>query len=524
MGDSAKTQFDLIVIGGGSAGCIIAAEASKSRDVCLLEAGPDTERHPATLRADGYKEAFVDDALLYDRYTIPRDAWGGRRLFAGTGRGLGGSGSVNAMVYTRGSAADFDEWPKGWQWADVAPDFDELESTLRPRPRGQTQWSEAAIEAAGRAGLRRSENLNDGDLGNVLGYEAMSFEGDDRRSSYVAFLRPRRDRVDIRTGAKVNRLLFEGTRVIGVEYRGARGQVHEILADEVVLSAGALATPLILQRSGIGHGGMLQAMGIDVVCDSPEIGENLHDHPNVQLFFRGTREVDCGYPLLYGFGRAREDAALAQGQSDTCYVFYPARSSLREGMMRLVPGMVLPEWAYGKRSVGAIQKALGRAFYNKTLREFTERMWGIVVILGKPESRGRVRITSKDLDAKAHLDPGYLRKGADLETLVRGVFKAREIASSSPLDSWHRGEMVPGAMGRSRDALERWIRTNLMTTYHYAGTCRMGEDGPVDPATFELRGVQGVRVADASIMPTTPVSALNAPSMLIGLRAARALA
>ncbi|MEM6958246.1 MAG: GMC family oxidoreductase [Myxococcota bacterium] len=517
-----KDRYDLIVAGGGSAGCIVAALAAKAgRHVLLLEAGPDTERHPATLRDSGYKEAFTDDALLWHRFTTRDPRWGRRALFAGTGRGLGGSGSVNAMVYTRGAREDFDEWPEGWNWSDCERAFEAVEQTLKPAPRKPTEWCEAAIGAAESVGFRRSADLNDGDLSNVLGYEAMNARSGERRSSYVAFLRPLRERVTIKTGATADRVLFEGTRAIGVAYIQG-GEPKRAYGDEVVLTAGALATPAILQRSGVGAAGHLQSLGIPVNVALPGVGQNLHDHPNVQLFFRGKAEVDCAYPQLYGFARARHDSSLPAGQSDSCYVFYPARSSLREGMMRIVPTM-LPPAAYRNAMLRRwMMGAIGRSFYAGPMQRFVERLWGIVVILGKPESRGSLRILSDDARQLPRIDPGYLRHDADVDTLVAGIELARAAARAEAMEPYQGGELFPGPLGRNRDAIERFIRTNFMTTYHYAGTCRMGTDAQavVDPETLRVHGTDGLRVADASVMPVTPVSALNAPSMMIGHRAA----
>ncbi len=531
----AAQRYDLIVVGGGSAGCIVAAEAARSgQKVLLLEAGPDTERHPATLRDDGYKEAFTDDALLWHRFTTRDTRWGGRRLFAGTGRGLGGSGSINAMVYTRGAALDFEEWPTGWRWDDVVPAFEAVEKKLDPAPRAGGQWSEAAIAAAEEAGFRRSANLNDGDLSGVLGYEHMSARGGERRSSYVAFLRPLRNmpNLEVQTLALTDRLIFTTEKtarqdlpqVQGVVYR-QEGEEKRAYANEVALCAGTLATPAILQRSGVGAAGMLQSLGIPVIADQPEVGENLHDHPNVQLFFRGKGEVDSQHPLLYGFHRARQGGHLPQDQADTCYVFYPARSSLREGMMRIVPTMVLPSSLYENEAVrGSLMRTIGKGFYAGPMKRFVERLWGVVVILGKPLSRGNLRIKSANPEELPHIDPGYLRNEGDLDTLLDGVALAREAAKARAMTPYQGGELFPGpVLGRDRKALTSWVRSNLMTTYHYAGTCRMGHSSraPVDPDTLKLRGVEGVRIADASVMPTTPVSALNAPSMMIGYRAAQ---
>ena len=192
-------RFDYVVVGGGSAGCIAAgrlAEDPASR-VLLLEAGPAAEDHPETLHADGYKYAFVNDEVIWERFSAPQAHAANHRIFVGSGTVLGGSGSVNGMVYTRGAKDDYAEWPEGWRWDDVVPDFEKIEAKLRPRRRAPTRWTEACISAAVTCGFQRSEDLNDGELGNVVGYEWMAYEGDRRRSSYVAFIKDAGERANL---------------------------------------------------------------------------------------------------------------------------------------------------------------------------------------------------------------------------------------------------------------------------------------------------------------------------------------
>jgi choline dehydrogenase len=257
---------------------------------------------------------------------------------------------------------------------------------------------------------------------------------------------------------------------------------------------------------------------VPVVRDLPTVGRNLHDHPNVPLFFLGRRKVDCFYPQLYGFHRARED----HGPSDTCYVFYPARSSLKEAAKRLLPGKLLPERWYTERGRSRVRRALDLVYRTGALEGLLERLYGIVVILGKPLSRGMVTLRSRDPAEPARLDPGYFEAPEDMETLVQGVRVARRIAAAGPLATWGNRALFPGPRVQSDEALRRWIARNAITTYHYAGTCRMGEDaGAVVDTRLRVRGVRGLRVVDAAAIPFTPVSALNAPSMLIGYRAAK---
>ncbi len=515
---------DYVVVGGGSAGCAVAGVlADAGAAVTLLEQGPSADEHPAVLRADGYKDAFVDDGVFLERFTEPQAHAARHRIFAGTGGVLGGSGAINAMVYTRGAREDLDEWPVGWRWDDCVPHFEALEARLRLSKKAPTRFTEACVAAAVEAGFRRSEDFHDGRLGNAIGYEWMNFEGELRRNAYVAFVQGRPEiRVLTRTCAQ--RVVFEGRRAVGVEVE-REGRRDVIRARrEVIVSAGALESPKLLMLSGVGPGADLAAFGIPIVADRAEVGRNLHDHPNVPTFHRAGIEIDFFAPQLYSFFRTRPEADLPEGQSDSCYVFWPARSAMKEATQRVLPGQVLPAALYGDLGKGLVRFAIEMGFALPPLQRFVDHVFGIIVILGKPKSRGTVTLRSPLAREPARIDPHYLEHPDDLDTLVRGVEHARRIAAAKGLADVGARELMPGSWVRSRDAIARFVETNLITTYHFAGSCRMGtdEDAVVD-TSLRVRGVDGLRVADASVMPTTPVSALNAPSMMIGVRAARAL-
>jgi choline dehydrogenase len=364
-------------------------------------------------------------------------------------------------------------------------------------------------------------------MSNVIGYEWMSYDGDERRSSYVAFIKDAgpRENLTVVTHARAHRVVFavdKRARAVEFEYEGALKRASA--SREIVLCAGALETPKLLMLSGIGPAEHLRELGIPVLVDRSCIGTGLHDHPNVPVFYKTKEDIDCFYPQLYSFFRTNTDSDLPPSQSDTCYVYWPAPSAMRQMMQRMLPPMVIPRALYGPRSRAMVRSMIGVAFKAGTVQRFTDHMFGIILILGKPKSRGSLRLQSTDVNVQALIDPAYYAHPEDMQTMIKGVRKARDIGRSAGLVAWGAKELMPGSRVQSDDAIANYVQKNTITTYHFAGSCRMGAR-PEDPVDLGLRvrGVKGLRVADASVIPWTPVSALNAPSMLIGYRAAKLL-
>lgn len=519
-------QYDYIVVGAGSAGCIAAARLAQANigSVLLLEAGQPAEQNPETLSADGFVQAFANDNVMLDRLSAQQPRCGNRHLYMGTGTGMGGSGAVNGMVYTRGDKRDFDQWPADWHWSQVAPVFEQIEDILRVRPRGGSEFTMTCVDAAVQAGFIRRDRLNDGELCGHVGYQLMNYDGDRRRNSYVAFLQNQTvPQLTILTRTQVQRIIFDADKkAVALEIKSATGLRRIAIRQELVLCAGALETPKLLMLSGVGPQNQSLHFNLPVVADVPAIGRNLQDHPNVCVFYRGKRVPDSFYPQIYGFDRMNPALPLADKQADTCFVFYSAAASIQQSMQRMLPAIVLKPRQYAQRQWRhRIKQMVNALFLLPFTRRFVSRVYGIVVILGKPVSRGEVTLASTDPAQPARVNPGYFLHAADMDTLVEGVLRARKIAAQNALARWGNTPLSKAARSDDREDIKRWIRSAAMTTFHFCGTCRMGEQhyDPVD-TQLRLKAVKNVRIADASVMPEIPVSALNAPSMMIGWRAA----
>ncbi|HET8704690.1 MAG TPA: GMC oxidoreductase, partial [Pseudomonadales bacterium] len=400
----------------------------------------------------------------------------------------------------------------------------QLEKQLKINTRKPTKFTSTCVEASTQAGFKQKDGLNDGELCGYIGYQMMNYDGDKRRSSYAAFVHQNtKKNLVVKTDALVHRVVFDGdTRATAVEFEQNGIKTLAFVTKEVVLCAGALETPKLLMLSGIGPKQQLQKMGIQVVLDAPQIGKNLQDHPNVCMFYRGKNSLDCFYPQLYGFDRVNKNLPLPVKQADTCYVFYSAPASIKQSMKRMLPALMLPPNLFLNQKIkSAIGSLVELMFKIPFTTMFVEKVYGIVVILGKPNSRGEVRLASSNPRDQAIIDPAYFKDSQDLKTMIDGVMKAQIIARQNKFVEWGNTALSVAGKTQDKEKIKKWIYGAAMTTFHYCGSCIMGasEDAPVD-LQLRLRGTQNVRVADASVIPEIPVSALNAPSMMIGYRAA----
>jgi len=518
-----RTEYDVVVVGAGSAGCAVAARLSEdpSLQVLLLEAGGSDKLLEVQVPAGLYKVWRTRRDWNYT--TDPQPGLDGRSLFWPRGKLLGGSSSINAMIYMRGAAADYDEWAeltgdKAWSYEQVLPLFRRMEDNSRGADhyhgtggplrvedlRSPHVWTRAVIQSAVAAGYPRNDDFNGAVQEGVGQYQVTQKRGR-RWSSADAYLHPAEGRpnLTVRTRALTTRVLVEGGRATGVEYR-AEGRLHTVRATrEVVLSGGAVNSPQLLMLSGIGPADHLREVGVDVVHDLPGVGGGLQDHPLVPVvwnvrsgnsLFRA--ESPSGYAQWFGARRGPLTSNLAEAGLFT----------------RSAPELAEPDLQYHFLPV----KFWKQAEVDPDVDAFTA-----AVVLVHVQSRGSVRLRSADPTWAPAIDAGYLTDDRDLEALVTGVEKAREIASVGPLAAVLAEEWSPGGTVHGREDLRAKVRETLESLYHPVSSCRMGtDDDAVVDAELRVRGLESLRVADASVMPTLVRGNTNAPTIMIAERAA----
>lgn len=524
----AERDFDYVIVGAGSAGCVLGnrLSADGADRVCVVEGGGSESALNVQVPA-GILSLYGNPRYDYAYVGVPQPELDNRRIPVNRGKALGGSSSINSMVFIRGACSDYDEWRglgcAGWGWSDVLPVFKSLERNLLgqspdwhgfagevfvDRPRDPNPVSRMFVTAGRAVGLRENNDFNAGVQEGTGIYDVTQRNGM-RWSSYRAFLRPAegRSNLTVMTGAETQRLVLEGRRVTGIEIRTAAG-VETLRAREVILSAGAIGSPAILMRSGIGPGAMLAAAGADVAHDLPGVGQNLRDHIDGMITVRSDSTRTLGLsvanlprmiaaPFQYLFAR--------KGMLSTNYVeaggFARTKFAGREPdiQFHFVPG-------YRSHRGRLIEYGHGYAIHTCVLR---------------PKSVGELRLTPGGVE----IDHRFFTAPEDAATLVEGIRTARAILADPVFDPIRGREMLPGDGVRSDDEILAYLRAEALTVYHPVGTCRMGVDplAVVDPVSMKVSGLDGLRVADASVMPTLIGGNTNVPSMMIGEKCARAI-
>lgn len=524
-------EFDYVVVGGGTAGCVVAARLSEQSEarVLLLEAGGH-DRHPLIRVPGASAYTAMARALNWPRMTEAQPALEGRALYLAQGKVIGGSSTINGMVYTRGTRGDYAEWVEagapGWGYDDVLPYFRKAENYSL----GANDWHGAGgplqvqrgrtglrivdvlFDALREIGLPASHDLADPDDEGVGIYDWMVGKGQ-RSSAARAYLHPARARpnLTVETGAHATRLTVERGRANGVDYLRDGRSVHATAVREVILCGGALASPQLLMLSGIGPAGHLHAMDIAPLHDLPAVGANLRNHLSYQIDYRCTAPITAFRLLHAGRGAVEllryalgRDGFLADGASPLGGFFRSSTRADRFDMQLFAVPLLLGGLGKG------IRAGLPR-----------EHGFSLFINQGMPHSSGTVRLRSADPFAPPLIDPAYLSDPRDLPVLIDAVETLEPLTLSEAFRQIGAEPVQPGAHA-DRDSIERSIRARAGNHFHVAGTCRIGVDARDSVVDCELRvhGIAGLRVVDASVMPRLLNGNLAAPVIMIGERAA----
>jgi choline dehydrogenase-like flavoprotein len=522
--------YDYVIVGAGSAGCVLAARLTENpaTRVLLLEAGPPDDADEIHIPAAC--NLLFKSTYDWNYQTTTQERAAGRSIYWPRGRTLGGSSSINAMIYIRGSRYDYDTWRddygcEGWGYTDLLPYFLRAEDNSRGASafhgaggplsvqdgRYQSALTAAFVESAERCGLEANEDFN-GPRQDGVGFYQVTQRSGRRWSTADAYLHPADDRpnLTVQPDALVTGIVVEGGRAVGVDYL-LRGVSETARAEsEVILAAGAIGSPQLLMLSGIGPADHLREHGIAVMADSPGVGANLSDHPVVTPIWLT--------PKTRGLWEMAGPKNLARWQ---LLHSGPMTTNIAEsgGFSRSDPGLSAPDIQW---------HAVPAPYLNGGLVDPGIRAFSLLIALVSVGSRGRIRLRSADPRYKPAIDPAYLSDSADMQPLVWAIQTAREFAAARPMSKLCRSELAPGDHIRTESEIRDFIRHDLSTIYHPVGSCAMGGDSKVaaskltsvvDPE-LRVRGIEGLRVVDASVMPTVPRGNTNAPTIAIAERAA----
>ena len=522
--------FDYVIAGGGTAGCVLANRLSASgRDsVLLLEAGPP-DSYPWIHIPIGYAKTMFHPVYNWCFKTEPDPGMNGRQIYWPRGRTLGGSSAINGLIYIRGQHADYDHWAAlgnpGWGHLEVLPWFRKLEHNVR----GENAWHggdgpqwasdigakhelvEALIAAGAEIGIPRNDDFN-GATQEGVGYYQLTTRRGFRCSTAVAYLRParRRPNLAIETNAQVVKIALDGRRATGVVYRQG-GRDHSVTARrEVIVAAGSIQSPQLLQLSGIGPPALLQTFGVPVLHPSPGVGENLQDHLQARVVFRCTKPITTN-DTLNSWWRT-----LAMGAQYVLRRTGPMAVGINQGGI-----FARTDSSVARPDVQFHFATLSSDMAGSPVHKFPGFTMSVCQL--RPESRGFVRIKSADPMTAPAMQPHYLSTAIDRATVIAGIRLARRLAATRALAPYVAAEYLPGPEASTDDALLDFARAKGATIFHPSGTCKMGpatDALAVVDAQLRVHGISGLRVVDCSIMPTLVSGNTCAPVIMIAEKAA----
>ena len=525
---TADATFDIIIIGAGTAGCVLANRLSedRSRSILLLEAG-GSDRHPFVRVPAGSGQAIFNPRFNWMYQCEPDESRAGAPEMWPAGKVLGGGSSINGMMFVRGHAYDYDLWAQsgaaGWSYDDVLPYFKRLEANER----GGDQWrggdgpvhvsevrarsplTTAWIEAAQNAGINKSADLN-GECAEGVDRVQASQKNGWRCSAAVAYLHPAKSRknLTIWTGASVKRILFDGARAVGVECE--RGGEEAIVKsnDGIVVSAGSLATPKILKLSGVGSVSELRANGIEVNIEAPAVGENLQEHPAVPMrHLVSAPSIGANENIL---------SNLVHGLN----FITRGRGPLSTGIGH-AQAFVKTDDSLAAPNVQIIMSPFSIEVDENGPRIYEKASVGIAVGLARTEARGRVLLQSDDWRSPPKIQYKMLSSANDVRQLIEGCKIARTISQTEPFASLHISDEQPDVDIKTDDEWEAYVRNSAFPMYHPCGTCRIGnDDRAVVDSNLKVRGSENLWVVDASVIPTIPAGNINATVFMIGEKGA----